>query len=462
VVVEAQSPTLGRITLRVQRDGRSFTVEVTPDGEGLVSHVGAALLAEAADRLGLTGALSEGLAGMRARRGQHDPGRVVRDLAVMLADGGDCLSDLRAVRDQQPLFGAVASNATAFRVIDQIASDPALLDALRAARARARKHAWDAGARPERIVIDIDATLITAHSEKDGAAGTFKGGFGFHPLLAYLDETREALAGVLRPGNAGANTASDHIEVVELALEQLPRGVVESARIVVRTDSAGATHELTDELRAAQINFVMGFDLTETVREAVLSLPETAWRRAIGQDGETREGAWVAEITDLLDLTGWPQGSRVIVRRERPHPGAQLSFTDHDGHRFLATLTDLDGDAVELECLHRARASTEDRIRAAKQTGLENLPFRDFDHNAVWLELSLIAQDLIAHTQRLALDGELALCEPKTLRYRLLHTAARLAFHARQATLRLQRTWPWVDHLATAFARLAALPPPAR
>ena len=164
---------------------------------------------------------------MRERRGRHDPGRVIRDLAVMLADGGDCLADLRAVRDQQPLFGPVASDATAFRVIDRIARDAALLSALRAARARAREHAWDAGAAPERIVIDIDATLITAHSEKDGAAGTFKGGFGFHPLLAYLDETREALAGVLRPGNAGANTAADHIDVVELALEQLPPAVVE-------------------------------------------------------------------------------------------------------------------------------------------------------------------------------------------------------------------------------------------
>ena len=462
MVVEAQSPTLGRITLRVQRDGRSFTVEVTPDGEGLVSHAGAALLAEAADRLGLTRALSQGLAGMRERRGRHDPGRVVRDLAVMLADGGDCLADLRAVRDQQPLFGDVASDATAFRVIDAIAADPGLLDALRAARARARGNAWNAGAAPRQIIIDIDATLISAHSEKDGAAGTFKGGFGFHPLLAYLDETREALAGVLRPGNAGANTATDHVDVVESALEQLPRDVVEQARIVVRTDSAAATHQLTDELRAVQINFLMGFDLTETVRQATLSLPESAWRPAIRQDGQPRDGAWVAEITDRLDLTGWPDGARVIVRRERPHPGAQLSFTDHDGHRFLATLTDLDGDAVELERLHRARANTEDRVRAAKQTGLENLPFRDFDHNAVWLEISLIAQDLIAWTQLLTLDGELAVCEPKTLRYRLLHTAARLAFHARQATLRLQRTWPWAPALATAFARLDALPPPAR
>jgi Transposase DDE domain group 1 len=453
---------LGRITLKVQRDGRRFTVDVASDGEGLVSHAGAGLLAEAADRLGLTDALCDALAGRRERRGRRDPGRVVRDLAVMLADGGDCLADLRAVRDQQVLFGPVASDATAFRVIDAIAGDGALLERLRAARARAREHAWNAGAAPERIIVDIDATLITAHSEKQGAAGTFKRSFGFHPLLAYLDHTREALAGVLRPGNAGANTAADHIEIVELVLDQLPRAVVETAAVVVRTDSAAATHQFTDELRAANINFLMGFDLTETIRQAILGLPESAWRPAIRQDGEQREGAWVAEITDRLDLSAWPTGCRVIVRRERPHPGAQLSFTDHDGHRFLATLTDLDDDAVELECLHRARASAEDRVRNGKQTGLENLPFQGFDHNAVWLELSLIAQDLIAWTQRLALDGELAACEPKTLRYRLLHTAARLAFHARRATLRLQRSWPCSRALAAAFARLAALPPPAR
>jgi hypothetical protein len=448
--------------LRVTRDGRRFTVEVRADGHGLVSHAGAALVAEAADRLGLTAALSGGLAAMRERRARHDPGRVVRDLAVMLADGGDCLADLRAVRDQRPLFGPVASDATAFRVIDAIARDPALRDGLRAARADARERAWNAGAAPGRIVIDIDATLITAHSDKDGAAGTFKRGFGFHPLLAYLDESREALAGVLRPGNAGANTAADHLEVVALALEQLPRAVVADAEIVVRTDSAAATHELTDELRAARLHFLMGFDLTEALRRAILELPETAWRPALRQDGETREGAWVAEITDALDLSAWPVGCRVIVRRERPHPGAQLRFTDHDGHRFLATLTDLAGDPVELERLHRARAGTEDRIRAAKQTGLENLPFRDFDLNAVWLELSLIAQDLTAWTQALALTGELAACEPKALRYRLLHTAGRLAVHARRAVLRLQTDWPWARALAIAFTRLAALPPPAR
>jgi hypothetical protein len=445
--------------LKVSRDGRQFTVEVRADGEGVVSHAGAALLAETADRIGLTSALSGALAGIRQRRGRHDPGRVVRDLAVMIADGGDCLSDLRAVRDQEPLFGPVASNATAFRVIDEIAGDPALLAALREARACARARAWVAGARPERVIIDIDATLIGAHSDKEGAAGTFKGGFGFHPLLAYLDETHEALAGLLRPGNAGANTAADHLRVLDLALEGLGQ-VDATGPVVVRTDSAAATHQFTDELREAHINFVMGYDLTEAVRDAIVGLPESAWAPAIGQHGAPREGAWVAEITDRLDLGRWPEGSRLIVRRERPHPGAQLSFSDQDGHRFLATLTDLDGDPVELERLHRARANTEDRIRAAKQTGLANLPFQSFEHNTVWMELSLIAQDLLALTQRLALDGDLSVCEPKTLRYRLLHTAARLAFHARRAVLRLQRTWPWAPDLAHAFRRLAALPPP--
>jgi hypothetical protein len=461
VLVEGQSLGLGRITLKVQRNGRDFTVDVVADGHGVVSHAGAALVAETADRLGLTAALSRALAVVRERRGRHDPGRVVRDLAVMLADGGDCLADLRAVRDQQPLFGPVASDATAFRVIDALARDPGLMDAVRAARARARANAWAAGGAPGRVVIDIDATLIGAHSEKQGAAGTYKRGFGFHPLLAWLDGTREALAAILRPGNAGANTAADHIELVRLALAQLPGEVVMDAEIIVRTDSAGATHAFTEDLHDANIRFVMGLDLTEGVRAAILDVPEQAWRPALRQNGETRKGAAVAELTDRLDLSAWPPGTRVLVRRERPHPGAQLSFSDHDGHRFLATITDLPGDPVELECLHRARANAEDRVRAAKQTGLENLPFREFDHNAVWLELSLIAQDVIAWTQRLTLTDELAVCEPKTLRYRLLHTAARLSFHARRATLRLPRTWPWAHALAAAFTRLAALPPPA-
>ena len=447
--------------MKVTHDGRRITVEVMPDGEGLVSHAGSALLAGIADRTGLTRALSIGLGRVRQRRGRHDPGTVVRDLAVMLADGGDCLADLQAVRDQAPLFGDVASASTAFRLVDAIASDPGGLERLRAAHARARSRAWKLIGAPTELTIDVDATLITSHSDKEGAAGNFKGGYGFHPMLAYADETGEALAGELRPGNAGANTAADQIAVLEHALGQIPVEHIEQIKLLLRVDSAGATHELLDYCREGRIRYSVGYDLTDAVRAAILTTPDTGWVSALDQDGSQRRNGQVAEITEHVDLWSWPAGSRVIVRRERPHPGAQLSFSDHDGYRFQAILTDQPGEVAVLERRHRARARVEDHIRNDKDTGLTNMPFRDFEHNRVWLQLVLIAHDLIAWTQRLLLTGELAHCEPKRLRYRLLHVAARLAFHARSATLRLQRTWPWAHELAHAFARLKALPAPA-
>src|SRR4051794_11526775 len=204
------------------RDGRPITVEVTADGAGVGVHAGGAFLAGGADKVGLTRALSLRLAAIKQRRRGHDPGRVIRDLAVMLADGGECVSDLGAVRDQEALFGPIASDSTAFRVIERIAADPALVDALRAAHARARERFWELHGTPERLTIDVDATLVTTHSEKEQAAGNYKGGYGFDPLQAYADETREALAGQLRPGNAGANTAADHITVLDRALAQIP------------------------------------------------------------------------------------------------------------------------------------------------------------------------------------------------------------------------------------------------
>jgi hypothetical protein len=214
--------------------------------------------------------------------------------------------------------------------------------------------------------------------------------------------------------------------------------------------------------REGRVRYSVGFDLTEPIRRAILTLEEGSWTAALASDEEPREGAEVAEITDLLERGDWPERSRWIVRRERPHPGAQLSFTDHDGHRFQVLLTDQqDVDIALLERRHRRRARVEDQIRCDKDTGLRNLPFRDFDLNAVWLALVLIAHDLLAWTKALLLGGALASCEPKRLRYRLLHTAARLAFHGRQARLRLQVSWPWARDLAHAFARLKALPPPA-
>jgi hypothetical protein len=444
--------------LKVMRDGRPVTVEVTSDGAGLVSRAGSALLVGVADKLGLTRALSVRLAVLKQRRRGHDPGRVIRDLAVMLADGGECVSDLGAVREQEALFGAVASDSTAFRVVDRIASEPELLEALRCAHARARERFWKLYGAPQRLTIDVDATLITAHSEKERAAGNYKGGYGFHPLQAYCDETREALGATLRPGNAGSNTAADHETVLDLALAQIPAEYIECLEILVRADTAGATHGLLDYCREANMRFSVGYELTQPVRTAILEIAEDAWVPALDQDGSERENGEVAEITDQVDLSCWPERSRLIVRRERPHPGAQLSFTDHDGYRFQAILTDQDDQNIAvLECRHRQHAHVEDRIRDDKDTGLSKFPFKEFALNEVWLEIVMLAHDLIVWTQALLLSGELAKAEPKRLRYRLLHVAARLAFSGRQAKLRLQHNWPWAPELADAFARLKAL-----
>jgi hypothetical protein len=425
----------------------------------LVSHAGTALLARVADKLGLTRALSVRLGAIKRRRRGHDPGRVIRDLAVMLADGGECVSDLGAVRDQEALFGPVASDSTAFRIVDRVACDPALVDALRSAHARARERFWELHGAPERLTIDVDATLITAHSEKEGAAGNYKGGYGFYPLHAYADETREALAVLLRPGNAGANTAADHITVLDRALEQIPAEHVETIEILVRADSAGATHALADHCHEGNMRFSFGYELSESVRAAILEIPADGWVAALDQDGSERENGEVAEITDRVELSAWPEGSRLIVRRERPHPGAQLSFTDQDGYRFQAILTDQTEDNVAIiECRHRQRARVEDRIRDDKDTGLAKFPFKAFALNEVWLEIVLLAHDLIVWTQALLLSGELAKAEPKRLRYRLLHVAARLAFHGRRAKLRLQHDWPWAEQLLAAFHKLKQLP----
>ena len=199
--------------------------------------------------------------------------------------------------------------------------------------------------------------------------------------------------------------------------------------------------------------------IDQHVREAILAQPEVAWTPAVDPDGQPRDGAEVVELTGWVDLHTWPAGTRMLCRREDAHPGAQLRFTDHDGHRFQVVVTDQpDSDLARLELRHRQRARVEDRIRAAKATGLRNLPFDLLRRNRVWLELVLAAQDLCCWTQALLLDGALAAAEPKTLRYRLLHVAARVVRHARRLILQLQRSWPWAAQLARAFTRLRALP----
>jgi hypothetical protein len=440
--------------LKVMGRWSAKTVDVRADGTGLSSRAGTALLALVADRVRLTAGLCDALDGTRERRGGHEPGRVFCDLAVMLADGGRCVSDLAALAGQASLFGEVASVSTGRRVMLSIGDGE--LAGIRAARAAARARAWEAGAEPERVILDFDATPIDVHSEKERAAGHYKGGFGFNPLLVTCG--REVLAGILRPGNAGANNSEDHLRLLDLALEQLPPAALEG-EILARSDSAGASHDLAEACRETGIRFSFGYSLTEPVRQALRALGESAWRPALGQDGEPREGAWVTELTERVNLGDWPQGTRLICRRERPHPGAQLSFTDVDGHRFQCFITDQDGhDLAELEALHRQHAQVEDRIKTLKTTGASYLPFHAFDANAAWLELALAAHDVMVWTQLLTLDGEHQICEPKRLRYRILHVAGQITQHARRTTLHLPADWPWTGAILKAFQRLQALP----
>jgi len=427
---------------------------VRADGTGLSSRAGTALLALVAGRLGLTDGLCAALQSTRERRSTHDPGRVLCDLAVMAADGGRCVSDLAALAGQRALFGEVASVSTARRVLLSVGASE--LELIRAARALARERAWQAGAAPERVILDFDATPIDAHSEKERAAGHYKGGFGFNPLVVSC--AREVLSAILRPGNASAGNAADHVQALELALEQLPGSALEG-EILARSDSAGASHEFAHACRETRIRFSLGYAIKRPAREAILALPESAWRPALNGDGAEREGAWVVELTGRVNLADWPQGTRLICRRERPHPGAQLTFSDLDGHRFQCFITDQqDEDIAALEALHRQHAEVEDRVKTLKATGAERLPFFAFAANAAWLELALLGHDIMIWTQALTLEGEHAICEPKRLRYRILHVAGHLTRHARRTTLHLPADWPWAGAIMRAFKRLQALP----
>ena len=327
------------------------------------------------------------------------------------------------------------------------------------------------------LVIDLDASLVTCHSEKEQAASTFKKGFGYHPLLAWLDNTDEALAGMLRPGNAGSNTAADHIQVTDEALSQIPDDQRHGQPILVRCDGAGATKEWLNHLRGLrdeqglQVSFSVGFTVSHQVKDAIALLPETVWVTAVDTTGQPRPVdqtglpvASVAELTGLLPgLTpaGWPEGMRVLVRRERPHPGAQISlFEAHDGWRYQCVATDTDhGQLAFLEARHRAHAHVEDRVKAIKQTGMGRFPSREFAINQVWLQLALTAADLIAWTQTILLHGVLAKVEIKQLRYRLLHTAARIVRGQRKVRIRIDTSWPWAAELAAAFTRLVEIRP---
>jgi len=444
---------------------------VSADGKGLVSQAGGRLLTQTLQVTGLDRALSQGLERWRAPRAVHDPGKIITDLATAVALGGDCLADIATLRAQPDLYGPVASDPVVSRLITTLAADtPRALKAIRAARAAARERAWrlagDAapGADGALVTVDLDATILIAHSEKEQATPTWKRTFGFHPMTAFADHgpdgSGEPLAIMLRPGNAGSNTAADHIDAARLAVAQLPRRL--RRRVLVRADSAGGTREFLTWLTrpGRRLQYSTGFTITPDIEDAILKVPAAAWTPAYDSDSEVREGAWVAEITGMLDLTSWPAGMRVIVRKERPHPGAQLRFTDIDGHRFTCLATDTKGGQLaDLELRHRRRARCEDRIRCAKDTGLRNLPLHGFTQNQIWCEIVALACELLAWMQMLAFTGPARRWEPKRVRLRIFTCAGRIVRGSRRLRLRLAANWPWADDITTACARLQALAP---
>lgn len=445
----------------------------------MVAHAGGVAVRLLADRVGLTGALSKGLT-RRSFTPVHDRGRVLVDVATMLAGGGEAIADIDTLRHQGQVLGPVASAPTVWRALDELS--PARLGKVATARAKTRRGVWARlpGGRPpasavagtylpeDVVVLDVDATIVVAHSEKEQARATFKGTFGFHPIGVWCDNTGELLAVRLRPGNAGANDAADHIGVLTEAIAQIPTG--HRRRLLVRADGAGASHALLDWLtqqnskRGRGVEYSVGFPLTQRVRDAIGLVPPDAWQAALDADGQVREHAGVIELTGLVDpalLARWPAGMRLITRRERPHPGAQLSlFEEADGWRYQVFATNTTtGQLGFLEARHRAHARVEDRIRHAKDTGLGRLPSREYGINQAWLAAVAIAADLTAWLRLLALPEALKTCEPKALRYRLLHVPARLTRGARRRRLRFPATWPWATAVAATFTSILNLTP---
>ena len=396
---------------------------------------------------------------------------MIADLAVTLALGGDCLADIAMLRAEPALFGPVASDPVVSRLVAKLAKDaPRALKAIRAARAAARQRAWELagpdapGADGGQVIVDLDATIVIAHSDKDQACPTWKKTFGFHPLAAFADHgpdgSGEPLAILLRPGNAGSNTAADHIEAARLSLAQLPAG--QRKKVLFRADSGGGTHEFLTWLTrpGRRLQYSVGLTITAAIEDALLKVPARAWTPAYDAGGTERPGAWVAELTGMLDLSSWPKGMRVIARKERPHPGAQLRITDIDGHRFTCFATSTKrGQLADLELRHRRRARCEDRIRCAKATGLRNLPLHGYAQNQIWCEIVALACELLAWMAMLALTGPARRWEPRRLRLRLFSAAGRLVRGGRRLRLRISAACPWAPDITSALSRLRAFTP---
>jgi hypothetical protein len=469
-------------------------LKVTGGGTGLVGHAGAVLLRKAADQAGLTAALSGAL--RRAGRSPLlDRGVVLVSMAAAIALGATSMSDIAVLAHLAPVLGGAPSGPTIRRALD-LAGTAGMLDRIARARARARAHVWTLIEQAPAgfpwlaiagktltgwLVIDMDATLVTARSDKEGAAPTWKRGYGFHPLGAWCANTRECLAMLLRPGNAGSNTFTDHRDVLAAAIRQVPARF--RARILVRVDGAGASHELIKHLLGMssprrKVLFSCGWMITEADEAAIMAVPAGAWKPGIGQDGTAEEDKDVTEITHLMSRAGnWPGGLRWIARRVKPSRRQMSNLTAYEkktGWRYSITCTNIPDCGIArvpgshhpqyIDVAHREHAVVETGgVRTAKTMGLRNLPSKSWQVNCGWVIAANIAADLTAWTRLLGLcdDEELRDADPDTLRYRVWHIPARLARHARERVLKISPDWPWKDAFIACWQRLCALPAPA-
>ncbi|MGA2931809.1 MAG: IS1380 family transposase [Acidimicrobiales bacterium] len=451
---------------------RALRVVVEPGGAGVVAHVGLHALGAFADRVGLGDALSSRISPAGERLPLHDRGKVLVHTSLMLAGGGESCADIEHLRLQEDLFGSVPSDTTVFRTFHEIT--PETRDEIACAMAEVRTEVWrrsgaTAGSAP--VLLDIDASLVEIHSEhKVAAAPTFKGGYGFHPMFCFADATGETLAGALRPGNAGANTVADHVDVLDGAVDQLPGEIalghrrgddpsVVQREVVVRADSAGCTEGFLSACRERNIGFYVTVRSNAQVTGAILAAAglDGVWQQALSQDGEPREGAAVCEVTSLISDHKLPEGTRCIIRREPLHPGAQRSLFPALDYRYWGFYTDREGDPVDLDATMRAHAHVEQHIQRLKDSGLLRFPFANFEANANWMMTVAMAADLVRWFQLLCLDGPWVQARPKALRWGLLHAPGRLIHRSRRRVVRIIDGWPGTDALLGAYRRIALL-----
>ncbi len=449
----------------------TLSAVVERSGKGVVAHAGLHALGAFADRLKLGDSLSARMPITGERLPLHDRGKVLTQAMLMLAGGGEACADIEYLRSQEALFGSVPSDSTLYRTFRSI--DPDTREKLWEAMAEVRAEVWrrsEATTGTATVVLDIDASLHEVHSEnKEEAAANYKGGYGFHPIYCFADATGETLGVKLRPGNAGANTIADHVALLDAAIAQLPEEIAVGHRpgddpslvrraVQVRCDSAGCT-DFVSHARDRNVGFAVVARSNASIHAAIsrIAYDRDHWQPALRQDGEERPGAAVAEVTDLVDLSDWPPTTRLIVRREPLHPGAQQSLFPSTMFRYWGHYTDAPGDAVDLDVHMRAHAHVEDNIRRLKDSGAQRFPFTNIDANRAWLAVVCFADGLVRWFQQLCLTGALAIAEPKTLRWGLWHTPARIVHRARRRIVRVLDGWPNTDALLAAYGRIAAL-----